>query len=133
MNSLWFLSLILSLASALFGILGKQWCREYMKWYSVLSRPQENIILRQVRYEAWEEWRVVSLIAAIPALLESALVLFFIGLVVYSWTLEVTVFAFVAAAVRLLTLSGEMSHTTLTKTWPPWPPAITKAPRMAPL
>lgn len=31
-NTLWFLSLVFSLASALFGIMVKQWIREYMQW-----------------------------------------------------------------------------------------------------
>lgn len=101
-NTLWFLSLILSLSAALLGILAKQWCREYLKWYSVLSPARENIMLRQLRYEAWQEWHVTSQIAAIPALLELSLILFFVGLVVYSWTLQVTVFGFVTSAVCII-------------------------------
>lgn len=104
-SSLWFLSLILSLSSALLGIVAKQWCREYMKWHSVLAQAQENIILRQMRYEAWEEWNVKSLILVIPALLQLGLILFFVGLVVYSWTLQITVFAVVVTAVILVLIA----------------------------
>ena len=53
-NILWFTSLVLSLAAALFGILAKQWCREYLKWHSVIASSRENVLIRQVRFEAWE-------------------------------------------------------------------------------
>ena len=38
----WFISLILSLAAALFSILARQWIREYLKWRSPLSEPRKN-------------------------------------------------------------------------------------------
>lgn len=104
-NTLFFLSLILSLASALFGILAKQWLREYMQWNSPLGAPKENIIVRQIRIQAWEAWQVASIIAAIPALLELAMVLFLVGLVILLWTLDsivaiiVTVFVAIFLAI----------------------------------
>ena len=82
-NALWFTSLVLSLDAALFGIFAKQWCREYLRWHSINQPPRENVLLRQVRFEAWERWRVASFIAAVPALLETALVLFLIGLLIF--------------------------------------------------
>ena len=68
-NSLWFVSLVLSLAAALFGILAKQWCREYLRWHSILASARENVLLRQTRYDVWDKWRVSSFIATIQALL----------------------------------------------------------------
>ena len=82
-NTLWLTSLVLSLAAALFGILGKQWCREYLRWHSVISSARENILIRQVRFEAWEHWLVGPFIAFIPAFLEVALVLFLVGLLIF--------------------------------------------------
>ena len=75
-NALFFTSLVLSLAAALFGILTKQWLREYMQWNSPLATPCENVIIRQFRFEAWESWNVAATIAAVPALLEIAMILF---------------------------------------------------------
>ncbi|EKM57472.1 uncharacterized protein PHACADRAFT_206377 [Phanerochaete carnosa HHB-10118-sp] len=98
-NILFFLSLIFSLAAALFGILAKQWLREYLKWNSALPSARENVLVRQVRIEAWEAWNVAATISSIPALLELAMVLFLTGIVVLLWTLDdivakvVTVFA----------------------------------------
>lgn len=90
-NSLWLFSLILSLTSALFGMITKQWLREYMEWSTTSWLPQRFIVLRQKRFEAFNEWRVPAIIAAIPALLEVALVLFFAGLIIFLWTFNVVV------------------------------------------
>ena len=105
-NTLWFTSLVLSLAAALLGILAKQWCREFLRWHSVIASARENVLIRQVRFEAWERWRVPSLIAAIPAFLEIALVLFLIGLLVLVPTFAERVLTIVLSAVTGSTLLG---------------------------
>lgn len=87
-NCLWFLSLILSLASALFGMIAKQWLHEYLEWTNTSSSLEDAVALRQTRYEAFIRWRVRSTIATIPALLEIALILFFGGLVALLWTVD---------------------------------------------
>ncbi len=104
MNCLWFLSLIFSLSSALFGILAKQWIREFLQWKKVAATPRENVLLRQLRIEAWEDWKVSMGISAIPALLELAVVLFFTGLVVLVWTLDTVVAIVITAAVSVVIL-----------------------------
>ena len=82
-NILWFTSLVLALAAALFGILAKQWCREYLRWHSVIATARENVLIRQVRFEAWDRWQVNAFIATIPAFLEVALTLFLVGLLIF--------------------------------------------------
>lgn len=79
---------MLSLAAALFGILAKQWLREYMRWNSPVGVPRENVLVRQIRYEAWEAWHVSLTILFIPALLELAMIMFLVGLVILLWTLD---------------------------------------------
>ncbi|PSS00870.1 hypothetical protein PHLCEN_2v4097 [Hermanssonia centrifuga] len=101
-NVLWFLSLIFSLASALFGILSKQWIREYLQWNQTTAAPRENILVRQLRIEAWEKWKVPAGIAAIPALLELAVVLFIVGLVILLWTLDTIVAIVISVAAGIL-------------------------------
>lgn len=111
-NSLFFVSLVLSLASAFFGILAKQWMREYMQWNSPLGAPRENVLVRQARIEAWEAWRVVAFISSIPALLELAMVFFLVGVAILLWTLDsivaitvtITVGLFLVAAITLTIL-----------------------------
>lgn len=55
-----------------------------------------------MRYDAWEGWHIAGFIGAIPALLEIALILFFVGLVVFAWTLQRLIFALVATVVGLV-------------------------------
>ena len=74
-NTLWITSLVLSLAAALFGILAKQWCCEYLRWHNTIQAARDNLLIRQVRFEAWDRWQVGAFIASIPAFLEVALVL----------------------------------------------------------
>lgn len=87
-NSLLFFSLVLSLAAALFGIMAKQWVREYLKWNSPLAAPRENVLVRQIRFENWEAWNVETVIWSIPFLLELAMILFLAGVVILLWTLD---------------------------------------------
>lgn len=87
-NSLWFLSLVLSLTSALFGMIAKQWIREYMQWSTTAWLPQDFIALRQRRYEAFLKWKVPATIAAIPVLLEISLIFFFVGLAILLFTIN---------------------------------------------
>ena len=87
-NLLWFLSLIFSLAAGLFGILVKQWLREYLQWNTVLAPSRENVLVRQIRFEEWHKWKVPAVIAAIPAMLEVAVILFLIGMIAFVWTLQ---------------------------------------------
>ncbi|THG96094.1 hypothetical protein EW026_g5668 [Hermanssonia centrifuga] len=97
-NILWFLSLLFSLASALFGILAKQWIREYLQWNQTTASPRDNVLLRQLRSEAWVKWKVPAGIAAIPALLEVAVVLFLVGLIVFVWMLDFVVALVISVA-----------------------------------
>ncbi|EIN09745.1 hypothetical protein PUNSTDRAFT_21586, partial [Punctularia strigosozonata HHB-11173 SS5] len=60
-NALWFLSLILALASALLGIFVKQWLREYMAWPNI-SPVQHAIQLRKFRYDAFQKWKVPTIV-----------------------------------------------------------------------
>lgn len=77
-NVLWFTSLLLSLASASFGILVKQWLREYLA--IDYAAPRERLRARQYRYPAMEDWKVFEIAAFLPLLLQLSLGLFFIGL-----------------------------------------------------
>lgn len=106
-NSLFFVSLVLSLAAALFGILVKQWLRHYMSWHSALSSPRENVLIRQFRFEAWQVWDVAIVVSMALALLETAMTLFLIGIIILLWTLDsvVAICVTVATSVFLLVQS----------------------------
>ena len=106
-NILWFLSLVLSLASALFGMIVKRWLREYPAWQT--EPLQEAICLRQVRYKAFLQWKVPLIVALLPGLLEVALVLFMAGIVAMLWTLNsllAAIISTVSALFLIITFSA---------------------------
>ncbi|KAK7037837.1 hypothetical protein VNI00_010798 [Paramarasmius palmivorus] len=86
-NCFWLLSLILSLTSALFGLLCKQWIREYQR-EPPTNTPGEALALRQLRRDSFEKWGVPNFLSALPILLETALLLFFAGILDLLWGLH---------------------------------------------
>lgn len=107
-NSLFFLSLVLSIAAAFIGIRAKQWIREYLNWNAPLPSPRENVLVRQVRMEDWDDWNVDAAIACVPALLEVAMVLFLVGVTILLWTLDniVAIIVTVSVAAFLVVVSA---------------------------
>ncbi|GJE90160.1 hypothetical protein PsYK624_062860 [Phanerochaete sordida] len=103
-NSLWFISLVFSLASAVMGILAKQWIREYLQWKSPSASARESVFLRELRSESWNIWHVSALISAVPILLEIAILLFTCGLAAYVRTLDLVVGVIVIVSVALFLL-----------------------------
>ncbi|KAF9533291.1 hypothetical protein CPB83DRAFT_729626, partial [Crepidotus variabilis] len=90
-NALWFLSLILSLASALIGLVALQWLREHL-------RPStRNIPLRtlpaiiQMQSESLDAYYVPQIFTTLPVLLILAIILFFIGMIEFLWNINHTV------------------------------------------
>ncbi|KAK1236398.1 hypothetical protein PQX77_000338 [Marasmius sp. AFHP31] len=79
-NIMWFLSLIISLVVALFGLLCKQWLREHHR-HTHTCTPAEALALRWLRHESLERWRVPTILACLPVSLELALFLFLGGII----------------------------------------------------
>ena len=88
-NSLWFASLVFSLATASFGMLVKQWLREYLA--CDYTSPQARLRIRQHRNPSLLAWRVFQIAAILPLLLQLSLALFFIGLCVFTWSINESV------------------------------------------
>ncbi|KAL0564796.1 hypothetical protein V5O48_017243 [Marasmius crinis-equi] len=91
-NAFWFLSLIIALVDALFGLLCKQWLREHRRPTHTRT-PEEALALHWLRRESLEIWHVPTFVAALPMLLELALFLFFAGLLELLWTRHVIPFS----------------------------------------
>ncbi|KAF7357334.1 Zf-C3HC-domain-containing protein [Mycena sanguinolenta] len=90
--ALWFVSLVLSLLSALFSIFIKQWLHTYDKWTEVAhTNLQQGIMLRGFYQASFKHWRIPAIFTALGVLLQVALLLFVIGLVAYLWTLNFVV------------------------------------------
>jgi hypothetical protein len=72
--------------------------REYMRWTDT-SPPQDAVGLRQFRYEGLQQWQLPLVLASLPGLLQTALVLFFCGQFDFMWHLN----TFVATIVGSVT------------------------------
>ncbi|THH01269.1 hypothetical protein EW026_g1399 [Hermanssonia centrifuga] len=72
-NILWFASLTLAMVTASFGILVKQWLREYMSVETSRS-AKARLRVRHFRGTALEDWKVFDIAAALPLLLQLSLV-----------------------------------------------------------
>ena len=85
-NVTWFASLMISLMAASYGMLVKQWLREYLA--NSETSPLARLRIRCFRYPALAKWRVFEIVAALPLLLQLALGLFFIGMSYFASTIH---------------------------------------------
>ncbi|KIY73009.1 hypothetical protein CYLTODRAFT_318169, partial [Cylindrobasidium torrendii FP15055 ss-10] len=95
-NGLWFTSLALSLCTALFSVLAKQWLRQYASFVSGTTRTRA--LTRQFRYDGLNRWKVPLIIGILPTILHISLFLFLVGLVVFLVPLSRTL-AYVLAGI----------------------------------
>jgi Family of unknown function (DUF6535) len=95
-NSLWFLSLVISLTCALLTTLLQQWARRYVRiTQPPRSRLQKRAPIRAFFHNGVEKFHLPWSVEALPALLHLSLFLFFSGLVIYLFNINHTVFTVV--------------------------------------
>ncbi|SJL12542.1 uncharacterized protein ARMOST_15970 [Armillaria ostoyae] len=75
LNSLWFVSLTLSLITALVAVLVKQWLHQYVAIVSD-SSAHGRARIRHLRYAGLQTWQVPMIIGLLPVLLHVSLALF---------------------------------------------------------
>ncbi|KAK0443151.1 hypothetical protein EV421DRAFT_1710277, partial [Armillaria borealis] len=85
-NSLWFVSLTLSLITALVAVLVKQWLHQYVATVSD-SSARDRARIRHMRYAGLQTWQVPMIIGMLPVLLHVSLALFFAGLAIFLFSL----------------------------------------------
>ncbi|KAF9077263.1 hypothetical protein BDP27DRAFT_1312103 [Rhodocollybia butyracea] len=107
LNVFWFSSLALGLSTAIICILCKQWLREYRR--DAALSPKDALMLRQIRLESFEQWRVEGILSALPLLLQSALVLFFAGIVDLLWSLNTIVATVLTCEIGFALLAVSMT------------------------
>jgi hypothetical protein len=91
-NCLFFASLSASIVAALASVVSLQWVAEYDAAVSRSgSSPEDRVKRRQFRYSGMEKWKMREIIAALPILLYFSLVLFFIGLAQWMWSVHTTI------------------------------------------
>lgn len=87
-NRLWFASLVIALITTSFGILIKQWLREYRAVNPQHSNIRSRLRIRQFRWPGLIKWRVFEFAAFLPLLIQLALGLFLLGLCIFTWAIN---------------------------------------------
>jgi hypothetical protein len=104
-NSVWFLSLVLSLTCALMATLLQQWARRYLQIVRQNHPPHIQAHIREYFYQGARNFRIFGLVELLPFLLIVSVLLFFAGLVVFAFLGNHTVAKFTLAIVGFCFLS----------------------------
>ncbi|KAN0137365.1 hypothetical protein V8E53_004810 [Lactarius tabidus] len=95
-NSLWSLSLAISLTCGLQATLLQQWARRYIKITQPPYSAHDRARIRAFFFEGVKTLHLPWVIEALPTLLHLSLFLFFAGLIIYLFNINHTVFTVVA-------------------------------------
>ncbi|KAH8834735.1 hypothetical protein DL96DRAFT_1808703 [Flagelloscypha sp. PMI_526] len=98
---LFFVSLALSLSTALFSILVKQWLTAYAS--KIPGTPKDVALIRNFRFFGLRKWMFPELIGVLPLALHASLWIFAGGLLLYVWQRDLTVFC---ATISVLSVTG---------------------------
>ncbi|KAJ3473548.1 hypothetical protein NLI96_g12946 [Meripilus lineatus] len=103
---LWSISLVLSLVTASLGMLVKQWLREYLAKSNI--SPEQCCQVRLYRIVGLRKYKVTEIASLLPILLQIALILFFIGLILFVQSVHtsITIIVSVFVGIWLLFIVG---------------------------
>jgi hypothetical protein len=91
-NTLWLLSLVISLTGALLAVLVQQWAQSYRQATQRRHKPRKRARIRSFYAEGIEKYRLPQVTRAVPTLIHISLILFFTGLQVFLFHVHFTVF-----------------------------------------
>lgn len=123
-NGLWFMSLMISLVVSLLAILAKQWLEEYAtRMRAHTASPRHWAWRHLVFNRGLTKYGLDAFISMLPVLLHLALFLFFAGLVIFLWELDIIIakFILIASGAAFLIYVG----TTLAPYWKADIPTVT--------
>jgi hypothetical protein len=102
-NSLWFLSLSISLSCAMLATLLQQWSRRYIeRTQPKRCSPEKRARTRAFFADGVVKFHVSWVVDALPTLVHLSLFIFFAGLLIYLFNIDHTVFKVVVCWVALL-------------------------------
>ena len=102
-NALWFLSLVISMTCALLATLLQQWARRYLKVTQPRYSPHKRARIRAFFAEGIDKFLLPWAVEALPTMLHLSLFLFFAGLAVFLWHVNLTIFKLVLSWIGLCT------------------------------
>ncbi|KAJ7609874.1 hypothetical protein FB45DRAFT_1010133 [Roridomyces roridus] len=103
-NTLWFISLSLSLICALLATLVEQWAREFMHKTEIRPSPVRRAKIFAFLYFGLKQFHMHTVVDTIPSLLHGALLLFFAGLVAFLVPINHLIMYFIAGALLVFVL-----------------------------
>ncbi|KAI9467388.1 hypothetical protein BJY52DRAFT_66741 [Lactarius psammicola] len=90
-NVIWFLSLVLSIASALNATLFQQWSRRYLELTRRRVAPHKRARTRAYMFDGIASFKMSRAVKAMPLLLHLSIFLFFAGLIDFLWQVSPTI------------------------------------------
>ncbi|KAN0140621.1 hypothetical protein V8E53_001830, partial [Lactarius tabidus] len=102
-NSLWFLSLVISITCALLATLLQQWARRYLKVTQTRSSLHKRARIRSFFAEGVKKSHLSMVVEALPTLIHLSVSLFFAGLVVFLWNVNLTILKVVLSWISICT------------------------------
>jgi len=96
-NALFYASLGLILLAAFFAMLIIGWLREFDRGLYAISIPEQRAKTREFRYLGMERWKIPEMIAILPLLIQTSLLLFSIGLTLLLFHISKPSFCVIAA------------------------------------
>jgi hypothetical protein len=102
-NALWFLSLVISITCALLATLLQQWARRYLKVTQPRYSPHKRARIRAFFAEGVDKFLLPWAVEALPTMLHLSLFLFFAGLTVFLWNVNLTIFKLVLSWIGFCT------------------------------
>jgi hypothetical protein len=116
-NSVWFVSLVLSLTCALMATMLQQWTRRYRQLTQRNYPPHVRAHIREYFARGADRFHISTLVETLPALLLISVLLFFSGLVVFAFRgniilayITVAIVAFCVLWYIILTLAPLIFH-----------------------
>jgi Family of unknown function (DUF6535) len=109
-NTMWSLSLVLSLASALSATLTQQWARRYTQLPQIPSSQKDKARVRSYLFLGTRKYYMHHAVEVTPLLLHLSVFLFFVGLAIFFFSINETVAITISVSVALFALA----HFTLT-------------------
>jgi hypothetical protein len=107
-NVCWFISLILSLTSALGAILVRQWVLHFIQNAREEMQPHKRARMREYLFEGLKKWKLATVIESLPVMLHISLCLFMAGLIAFTSEADSLIMfiitAFLAAYVIIYTV-----------------------------
>ncbi len=102
-NSLWFLSLVISLSCAMLATSLQQWARHYIRITQESGQsPRSRARRRAFFADGMQKFHVPRVVEILPILVHLSLFVFFVGLLIYLFNINHTVFSTVMCWIALL-------------------------------